>query len=67
MKNRLSGLRLSTIGFLQFIGPPWQFFVGVAYGEPVTPAHAICFALIWTAVTVFCIDAWRSRSRASAA
>lgn len=55
-------LRLSTVGFLQFIGPTGQFMVGVAYGEPVTTAHAICFGLIWMAVAVFCADAWRSRS-----
>lgn len=59
-------LRLSTIGFLQFIGPTGQFLVGVAYGEPVTPAHAICFALIWAAVTIFCVDAWRARPRTAA-
>lgn len=54
-------LRLSTIGVLQFIAPTLQFAVGLAYGEPLTGAHIVCFALIWTAVTAFCFDAWRNR------
>ena len=38
-------LRLSTIGFLQFIGPTGQFFVGLYYGEELTGPHLICFSL----------------------
>ncbi|MEM6641008.1 MAG: EamA family transporter RarD [Pseudomonadota bacterium] len=60
-------LRLSTVGFLQFIGPTGQFLVGMAYGESMTPAHALCFGLIWTAVALFCFDAWRHRSPQSRA
>lgn len=56
-------LRLSTIGVLQFIAPTLQFIVGLAYGERLTGAHIVCFALIWTAVTAFCFDAWRIRGR----
>lgn len=56
---------LSTLGFVQFIGPTIQFMLGVfVYDEPFTRAHAICFALIWTAVAVFCLDGVR-RSRAA--
>ena len=46
-------LRLSTVGFLQFVGPTLQFFCGLYYGEPFTPAYAVCFAFIWSAVAVF--------------
>ncbi len=54
---------LSTLGFIQFIGPTIQFMLGVfVYDEPFTRAHAICFGLIWTAVAVFCVDGVR-RSR----
>src|SRR5690606_19354692 len=53
-------LRPSTIGVMQFIAPTMQFFVGVAYGEPLTVAHAVCFTLIWSAVAVFSADAWRA-------
>lgn len=56
---------LSTLGFVQFIGPTIQFMLGVfVYDEPFTRAHAICFALIWSAVAVFCMDGVR-RSRAA--
>lgn len=56
---------LSTLGFIQFIGPTIQFVLGVfVYDEPFTRAHAICFALIWSAVVVFCLDGVR-RSRAA--
>jgi chloramphenicol-sensitive protein RarD len=57
-------LTLATIGFLQFIAPTMQFVVGLGYGERLTPARLICFALIWLAVAVFCLDAWlRGRRR----
>jgi len=52
-------LRLSTIGFLQFIGPTLQFAVGWYNGESLTPARTICFSLIWIAVVVFCVDSLR--------
>ncbi|MBT8080339.1 MAG: EamA family transporter RarD [Gammaproteobacteria bacterium] len=53
-------LRLSTIGFLQFIAPTGQFIIGVVHGEPLTLAHLVCFAFIWTALSVFLYDAWRN-------
>ncbi|HEX7080899.1 MAG TPA: EamA family transporter RarD [Gammaproteobacteria bacterium] len=53
-------LQLSTIGVMQFIAPTLQFVVGLAYGERLTTAHSVCFAMIWVAVTLFSLDAWRS-------
>lgn len=53
-------LRLSTLGFLQYIGPTGQFFLGLYYGEAFTPYHAVCFALIWTALLIFSVDALRA-------
>ncbi len=55
-------LRLTTIGFLQFIGPTGQFLVGLYYGEALTTAHVVCFGFIWLAVFVFVVDAFRQRS-----
>ncbi|HEY8520588.1 MAG TPA: EamA family transporter RarD [Gammaproteobacteria bacterium] len=52
-------LRLSTIGIMQFISPTLQFLVGLGYGERLTPAHVVCFTLIWIAVAAFSWDAWR--------
>ena len=56
-------LRLSTIGFLQFLGPTLQFLLGLAYGEQFTVAHAVCFGFIWVAVAVFSADAWAAGRR----
>ena len=57
-------LKLSTLGFLQYIGPTLQFACGVYYGEAFTLAHAWCFGLIWLALFLFSWDAWRSHQRA---
>lgn len=49
-------LKLSTIGFLQYLTPSFQFLLAVfLYGEPFTRSHAISFGLIWTALALFTI------------
>ena len=55
---------LSTMSFLQFIGPTVQFCIGLANGELFTPLRAVSFAFIWAGVAVF---AWGAVSRARAA
>jgi chloramphenicol-sensitive protein RarD len=50
---------LSLMGFLQFLAPTISFFIGVAQGEPFTPARGLSFALIWMGVAVFLLGAWR--------
>jgi chloramphenicol-sensitive protein RarD len=61
-------LSLTTIGFLQYIGPTGQFLLGLYYGEPFTPAHAVCFGLIWSALALTSVDAiGRNRAAAKAA
>lgn len=52
-------LPLSTMGFLQFIGPTMQFFIGVEGGESLTALRAVSFAFIWAGVAVFAFGAWR--------
>ena len=52
-------LPLSTLGFLQFIGPTIGFAIGIAEGEPLTPLRTLSFALIWIGATVFVYGAWR--------
>jgi chloramphenicol-sensitive protein RarD len=52
-------LPLSTIGFLQFIGPTLQFIIGVAGGESLTPLRVASFGFIWAGVGVFAYGAWR--------
>ncbi|WP_411819452.1 EamA family transporter RarD [Hyphococcus formosus] len=53
-------LRLSTLGFLQYIGPTLQFALGLYFGEVFTFYHAICFGLIWIALAIFSFDARRA-------
>jgi len=59
-------LKLSTLGFLQFIAPTLQFICGLYYGEIFTPAHAWCFGLIWLAVGIFSWDSWHQNKHANA-
>lgn len=59
-------LRLSTIALLQYIAPSLQFVIGLALGEPFTPAHAVTFGLIWLGVAVFTFSASRADRRATA-
>ena len=56
-------LPLSTMGFLQFIGPTLQFMIGVEGGESLTPLRAASFALIWLGVVMFAYGAWRKSRR----
>ncbi len=53
-------LKYSTLGMLQFIAPTLQFLIGVWYGEPFTPAHAVAFAAIWTALALYVTALLRS-------
>ncbi len=54
-------MRLSTLGFLQYVTPTVQFLVAVVvYGEPFTRTHAAGFALIWAALLLFSIDGLRA-------
>jgi chloramphenicol-sensitive protein RarD len=47
-------LAYSTLGMLQFIAPTLQFLIAVLlYGEPFTSAHAIAFAAIWAALSLY--------------
>lgn len=55
-------IALSTLGFLQFIGPTIGFVIGVTQGELFTPLRAASFVFIWGGAAVFALGAWR-RSR----
>ncbi len=62
-------LPYSTLGFLQYIAPSLQFLLAVlAFGEPLTQAHILCFGAIWTALLIFTVDGFRqARARAAQA
>ena len=51
-------LRLTTVGFLQYLAPSCSFLLGVfVYHEPLSRAHLITFSLIWIALAIFTFEA----------
>ncbi|ELV8643778.1 EamA family transporter RarD [Vibrio vulnificus] len=55
-------LKLSTLGFFQYIGPSLMFLLAVLiYGEAFTTDKALTFAFIWGALVVFSFDGLRYR------
>jgi chloramphenicol-sensitive protein RarD len=62
-------LPYSTLGFLQYVAPSLQFLLAVlAFGEPFTRAHALCFGAIWAALAIFSVEGLRAaRARVAAA
>ena len=57
-------LRLTTLGFLQYLAPSCTFFLGIfVFHESFRRAQMVTFALIWIALAIFTADAvarWRS-------
>lgn len=54
-------INYSTLGFIQFIAPSIVFILGLTvYDQPLLPAQAVSFGLIWTAIALFL---WDSLSR----
>ena len=52
--NGAKGLRLSTIGILQYIAPTMIFLVAVfAFDEPFGRAQMIAFPMIWAALAIY--------------
>ena len=50
-------LRLSTIGFLQYIGPTIGLFVAIfVLGESFTLVHALTFGSVWFAILLLAFD-----------
>jgi chloramphenicol-sensitive protein RarD len=58
----LRRLRLSTMGFLQYVGPTLQFLVAAfAFHERLDPAKLGSFVLIWLAIAIYVLDSWLNR------
>jgi chloramphenicol-sensitive protein RarD len=52
-------LRLSTLGFFQYLAPSLQLLLGVwLYREPFTANHGVTFGLIWLALAVYSTTSW---------
>lgn len=48
---------LSTVGFLQYLAPSLQLFLGaVVFGEPFTRVHLVSFSLIWGALCLYSLS-----------
>ena len=57
-------LRLSTLGFFQYIGPTLMFLLAVMfYGEVPGADKMVTFACIWVALAVFVADALYTQRR----
>ncbi|HGM5477176.1 EamA family transporter RarD [Serratia sp. CY52157] len=51
-------LRLSTLGFFQYLGPTLMFLLAVTfYGETVGQDKLVTFGFIWAALLLFTLDA----------
>jgi chloramphenicol-sensitive protein RarD len=58
-------LKLSTLGFFQYIGPSMMLLLAVLiYDEHFSIDKAITFGFIWTALLLFSIDGLKNRKRA---
>jgi chloramphenicol-sensitive protein RarD len=53
-------IRLSSVGFLQYIAPSLMLLIGVfAYNETFTSAHLISFGLVWCGLILYTISLMR--------
>jgi chloramphenicol-sensitive protein RarD len=57
--NAARRLRLTTMGFLQYITPTCHFLLALAYGERLTAARGVAFGCIWVALAVYSADSVR--------
>ena len=54
-------IKLSTLGILQYMGPMLQFILGITIFRETMPASRWAgFGIIWLALIVLSIDAWRA-------
>jgi chloramphenicol-sensitive protein RarD len=62
--NAAKRLRLSTLGFFQYLAPSIALVLGVfLYGEPFTPAHVVTFGCIWAALAIYSVSSLRMKPR----
>jgi chloramphenicol-sensitive protein RarD len=60
-------LRLSTVGFFQYIAPSLTFLLSVfVYGEVFTRGHAVAFSCIWLALAMVSLENVLQARRAKA-
>ncbi len=55
---------LVTLGLLQYLAPVFQFAIGVLwFAEPMPLGRWVGFFLVWLALALFTLEAWRHRRR----
>jgi chloramphenicol-sensitive protein RarD len=60
----LRRLQLSTMGFMQYVGPTLQFLVAVClFKEPLDRSKLISFAFCWAGIGVYIIDSLLNQRR----
>lgn len=65
--NGAKGLRLSTIGVLQYIAPTMIFLCAVlVFKEPFGQARMVAFPMIWLALVIYSVAMLRGMRRAGA-
>lgn len=53
-------LPYSTLGLLQYLAPTLQFLLAITvFGEAMTTAHIVCFALIWSGLALYVLSSVR--------
>lgn len=53
-------LPYSTLGLLQYLAPTLQFLLAITvFGESMTTAHIVCFALIWSGLALYVLSSVR--------
>ncbi len=57
-------LKLSTLGFFQYIGPSLMFLLAVlVYGEQFSVDKALTFGFIWSSLVIFSVDGLRQNRK----
>jgi chloramphenicol-sensitive protein RarD len=60
-------LQLSTLGFLQYIGPTLQFLLAICvFHETLNQTRLLSFALCWLAIAIYVVDSVLNRRPAPA-
>lgn len=61
--NAAKRLRLSTLGFFQYVAPSLQLLLGVfLFQEAFTQTYAVTFGLIWAALLLYSITSLKAQS-----
>ena len=62
--NGAKGLRLTTIGIMQYSAPTMIMLIAVfVFGEPFGEARAIAFPMIWAALGMYTFAMYRDRKK----